>query len=41
VSSGELEKILESGYVVDPRALTARTFSFFPSSDGFSATVLP
>ncbi len=30
-----------SGYVVDTRKLTAQPFSFFPSSDGFSATVLP
>ncbi|HEY2641200.1 MAG TPA: hypothetical protein VGI66_15130 [Streptosporangiaceae bacterium] len=30
-----------SSYVVDTRTLTARPFSFFPSTDGFSATVLP
>jgi hypothetical protein len=30
-----------SSYVVNTRTLTARPFSFFPSTDGFSATVLP
>jgi hypothetical protein len=30
-----------AAYVVDARTLTARPFSFFPGTDGFSATVLP
>jgi hypothetical protein len=30
-----------SSYVVDTRTLTARPFSFFPSTDGFSAVMLP
>ena len=32
---------LGSGAAVDVQTLSARPFSFFPSSDGFSATVLP
>jgi hypothetical protein len=32
---------LEAGYVVDARTLAARPFTFFPGTEGFSATVLP
>ncbi len=39
-SEGIIAGALASAYAVDARTLAARPFTFFPSNDGFSATVL-